>query len=138
MGVRKKNKAQLIKKANKKLAFAKLMKCPTSPRKMRLVADQIRGIDVNIALNILKTDSKEVSKRMYKLLLSCMANWKEKNKEKNIENTDLIVKEIFVDSARMLKRIQPAPQGRAHRIRKRSNHVTMIIDEVEQKEVKTN
>ena len=67
-----------------------------------------------------------------------MANWKEKNKEKNIESTDLIVKEIFVDSARMLKRIQPAPQGRAHRIRKRSNHVTMIIDEVEQKEVKTN
>ena len=138
MGVRKKNKAQLIKEAHKKLAFAKLMKCPTSPRKMRLVADQIRGIDVNIALNILKTDSKEVSKRMYKLLLSCMANWKEKNKEKNIENTDLIVKEIFVDSARMLKRIQPAPQGRAHRIRKRSNHVTMIIDEVEQKEVKIN
>ena len=138
MGVRKKNKAQLIKEANKKLAFAKLMKCPTSPRKMRLVADQIRGIEVNIDLNILKTDSKEVSKRMYKLLLSCMANWKEKNKEKNIESTDLIVKEIFVDSARMLKRIPPAPQGRAHRIRKRSNHVTMIIDEVEQKEVKTN
>ena len=114
------------------------MKCPTSPRKMRLVADQIRGLDVNIALNILKTDSKEVSKRMYKLLLSCMSNWKEKNKEKNIESTDLIIKEVFVDSARMLKRIQPAPQGRAHRIRKRSNHVTMIIDEVEQKEVKTN
>ena len=138
MGARKRNKAQELKKVNKNLAFAKLNNCPTSPRKMRLVADQIRGIDVNIALNILKTDSKEVSKRMYKLLLSCMANWKEKNKEKNIENTDLIVKEIFVDSARMLKRIQPAPQGRAHRIRKRSNHVTMIIDEVEQKEVKTN
>tara|TARA_B100001758_G_C18353410_1_gene581244 strand:+ start:1004 stop:1420 length:417 start_codon:yes stop_codon:yes gene_type:complete len=134
MGVRKKNKANLIKEANKNIAFAKLMKCPTSPRKMRLIADQIRGLDVNLALNILKTDSKETSKRMRKLLLSCMANWKEKNKDKSIENTDLFIKEVFVDSARMLKRIQPAPQGRAHRIRKRSNHVTMIIDEVKQKE----
>ena len=110
------------------------MKCPTSPRKMRLVADQIRGLDINIALNILKTDSKESSNRMRKLLLSCMANWKEKNKDKSIENTNLFIKEVYVDSARMLKRIQPAPQGRAHRIRKRSNHVTMIIDEVKQKE----
>ena len=76
MGVRKKNKAGLIKEANKNIAFAKLMKCPTSPRKMRLVADQIRGLDINIALNILKTDSKEASNRMRKLLLSCMANWK--------------------------------------------------------------
>ena len=134
MGVRKKNKAGLIKEANKNIAFAKLMKCPTSPRKMRLVADQIRGLDINIALNILKTDSKESSNRMRKLLLSCMANWKEKNKDKSIENTNLFIKEIYVDSARMLKRIQPAPQGRAHRIRKRSNHVTMIIDEVKQKE----
>ena len=138
MGVRKKNKANLIKEANKNIAFAKLMKCPTSPRKMRLIADQIRGLDVNLALNILKTDSKETSKRMRKLLLSCMANWKEKNKDKSIENTDLFIKEVFVDSARMLKRIQPAPQGRAHRIRKRSNHVTMIIDEVKTKEEKTN
>jgi len=138
MGVRKKNKANLIKEANKNIAFAKLMKCPTSPRKMRLIADQIRGLDVNIALNILKTDSKETSKRMRKLLLSCMANWKEKNKDKSIENTDLFIKEVFVDSARMLKRIQPAPQGRAHRIRKRSNHVTMIIDEVEKKDENIN
>ena len=134
MGVRKKNKAGLIKEANKNIAFAKLMKCPTSPRKMRLVADQIRGLDINIALNILKTDSKESSNRMRKLLLSCMANWKEKNKDKSIENTNLFIKEVYVDSARMLKRIQPAPQGRAHRVRKRSNHVTMIIDEVKQKE----
>ena len=138
MGVRKKNKANLIKEANKNIAFAKLMKCPTSPRKMRLIADQIRGVDVNIALNILKTDSKETSKRMRKLLLSCMANWKEKNKDKSIENTDLFIKEVFVDSARMLKRIQPAPQGRAHRIRKRSNHVAMIIDEVEKKDENIN
>ena len=138
MGVRKKNKAGLIKEASKNIAFAKLMKCPTSPRKMRLVADQIRGLDINIALNILKIDSKESSNRMRKLLLSCMANWKEKNKDKSIENTNLFIKEIYVDSARMLKRIQPAPQGRAHRIRKRSNHVTMIIDEVKQKEEKIN
>jgi len=138
MGVRKKNKANLIKEANKNIAFAKLMKCPTSPRKMRLIADQIRGLDVNLALNILKTDSKETSKRMRKLLLSCMANWKEKNKDKSIESTDLFIKEVFVDSARMLKRIQPAPQGRAHRIRKRSNHVTMIVDEVEKKDENIN
>ena len=138
MGVRKKNKANLIKEANKNIAFAKLMNCPTSPRKMRLIADQIRGLDVNLALNILKTDSKEVSNRMQKLLLSCMANWKQKNKEKSIENTNLFIKEVYVDSARMLKRIQPAPQGRAHRIRKRSNHVTMIIDEVEKKDENIN
>ena len=138
MGVRKKNKAGLIKEANKNIAFAKLMKCPTSPRKMRLVADQIRGLDINIALNILKTDSKEASNRMRKLLLSCMANWKEKNKDKSIENTNIFIKEVYVDSARMLKRIQPAPQGRAHRIRKRSNHVTMIIDELKKKEEKIN
>ena len=138
MGVRKKNKANLIKEANKNIAFAKLMKCPTSPRKMRLVADQIRGLDVNIALNILKIDSKESSNRMQKLLLSCMANWKQKNKDKSIENTDLIIKEVYVDSARMLKRIQPAPQGRAHRIRKRSNHITMIIDELEKKDENIN
>ena len=138
MGVRKKNKANLIKEANKNIAFAKLMKCPTSPRKMRLIADQIRGLDVNLALNILKTDSKEVSNRMQKLLLSCMANWKQKNKEKSIENTNLFIKEVYVDSARMLKRIQPAPQGRAHRIRKRSNHVTMIIDEDEKKDENIN
>ncbi len=138
MGVRKKNKANLIKEANKNIAFAKLMKCPTSPRKMRLIADQIRGLDVNIALNILKVDSKEASNRMRKLLLSCMANWKQKNKDKSIENTDLIIKEVYVDSARMLKRIQPAPQGRAHRIRKRSNHITMIIDELEKKDENIN
>ena len=138
MGVRKKNKANLIKEANKNIAFAKLRKCPTSPRKMRLIADKIRGLSVNIALNILKTDSKEVANRMEKLLLSCMANWKQKNKEKNIEDTDLFIKEVYVDSARMLKRIQPAPQGRAHRIRKRSNHITMIVDELEKKEENIN
>tara|TARA_B100000575_G_scaffold109809_1_gene87427 strand:+ start:83 stop:508 length:426 start_codon:yes stop_codon:yes gene_type:complete len=136
MGVRKKNRSKIIKEANKKVAFAKLMKCPTSPRKMRLIADQIRGLDINIALNILKTDRKESSGKMEKLLLSCMANWKQKNKDKTIENTDLFIKEVYVDSARMLKRIQPAPQGRAHRIRKRSNHVTMIIDEVKNSDKK--
>ena len=138
MGVRKKNKADLIKEANKSIAFAKLMKCPTSPRKMRLVADQIRGLGVNHALNLLKTNSKEVSSRMEKLLLSCMANWKQKNADKDVENANLFIKEVYVDSAKMLKRIQPAPQGRAHRIRKRSNHVTMIIDEMEKKEANIN
>ena len=128
MGSRKRNKATELKELNKNRVFAKLNNCPTSPRKMRLVADQIRGLDVNTALNILKTDSKDTSNRMEKLLLSCMANWKAKNKDENIENTNLFIKEIYVDSARMLKRIQPAPQGRAHRIRKRSNHVTLVVD----------
>ena len=127
MGARKRNTAENSKEAKKTLAIAKLNNCPTSPRKMRLVADQIRGLDVNTALNMLKTDSKDTSNRMEKLLLSCMANWKAKNKDENIENTNLFIKEIYVDSARMLKRIQPAPQGRAHRIRKRSNHVTLVL-----------
>ena len=107
---------------------------PNLTKKMRLIADQIRGLDINIAINILKTDIKESSGKMEKLLLSCMANWKQKNKDKTIENTDLFIKEVYVDSARMLKRIQPAPQGRAQRIRKRSNNVTMIIDEVKKSE----
>ena len=136
MGARKKIFAEKLKEAKKQTAIAKLNNCPTSPRKMRLIADQIRGLDINIALNILKTDRKESSGKMEKLLLSCMANWKQKNKDKTIENTDLFIKEVYVDSARMLKRIQPAPQGRAHRIRKRSNHVTMIIDEVKKSEKK--
>ena len=127
MGARKRNKAQELKKVNKNLAFAKLNNCPTSPRKMRLVADIIRGEDVEKALNILKFNSKEASLRLEKLLLSAIANWESKNEGSNIENSKLYVKEITVDSGRMLKRIQPAPQGRAHRIRKRSNHVTIVL-----------
>lgn len=127
MGVRKRNTAEALKQARKNVAFAKLNNCPTSPRKMRLVADIIRGEDVEKALNILKFNSKEASLRLEKLLLSAIANWESKNEGSNIENSKLYVKEITVDSGRMLKRIQPAPQGRAHRIRKRSNHVTIVL-----------
>ena len=102
---------------------------------MRLVVDQIRGLDVNKALVLLKHSSKEASRRLEKLLLSAIANWQMKYSD---ETAEIIIREIFVDSGRMLKRMQPAPQGRAHRIRKRSNHVTMIIDEVEQKEANIN
>ena len=127
MGVRKRNTAEALKEARKNIAFAKLNNCPTSPRKMRLVADIIRGEDVEKALNILKFNAKEASGRLEKLLLSAIANWESKNEGSNIESSNLYVKEITVDSGRMLKRIQPAPQGRAHRIRKRSNHVTIVL-----------
>ncbi|MGC6469686.1 MAG: 50S ribosomal protein L22 [Flavobacteriales bacterium] len=127
MGVRKRNTAQAIKDAKKSIAFAKLNNCPTSPRKMRLVADIIRGVDVEQALNILKFNAKEASGRLEKLLLSAIANWESKNEGAKIEDSNLFVKEITVDSGRMLKRVQPAPQGRAHRIRKRSNHVTLVL-----------
>ncbi len=128
MGVRKHNSAEQLKEAKKSLYFAKLNNCPTSPRKMRLVADLISGVNVELALNILKHSPKEAAIRMHKLLRSAIANWEAKNEGKRIEESNLYVKEAFVDSARMLKRIQPAPQGRAHRIRKRSNHVTVILD----------
>ena len=128
MGARKRNAAEKIKKAKKNIAFAKLNNCPTSPRKMRLIADLIRGIDVDKALAELKLNPKEASARMEKLLLSALANWENKNEGKNMDSANLYVSEVKVDSGRMLKRIQPAPQGRAHRIRKRSNHVTLVVD----------
>ena len=103
-------------------------KSPIAPRKMRLVADLIRGVEVNKALNILQHNAKDASVSLGKLLRSAIANWEQKNEGQNIEETTLYVKEIQVDSAAMLKRIQPAPQGRAHRIRKRSNHVTIVVD----------
>lgn len=127
MGKRKRESAILIKEANKKLTFAKLNNCPTSPRKMRLVADQVRGESINQALAILKFSPKEASRKLEKLLLSAISNWQAKNEEKDLEKADLFVKEIKVDSGKMLKRLRPAPQGRAHRIRKRSNHVTLIL-----------
>ena len=127
MGVRKRNTAQELKEARKNTAFAKLNNCPTSPRKMRLVADIIRGEDIEKALNILRFNAKEASGRLEKLLLSAIANWESKNEGSKIEDSNLFVKEITVDSGRMLKRVQPAPQGRAHRIRKRSNHVTVVL-----------
>ena len=128
MGARKRIKADEIKKAKKNIAFAKLNNCPTSPRKMRLIADLIRGMDVEKALAELKFNPKEASNRMEKLLLSALANWEVKNEGKNIDQEKLFVSEVRVDGGRMLKRIQPAPQGRAHRIRKRSNHVTLTVD----------
>ena len=127
MGKRKRESAILIKEANKKLTFAKLNNCPTSPRKMRLVADQVRGVGINQALAILKFSPKEASRKLEKLLLSAISNWQAKNEERDLEKADLFVKEIKVDSGKMLKRLRPAPQGRAHRIRKRSNHVTLVL-----------
>jgi len=128
MGSRKRIKADEMKQARKKIAFAKLNNCPTSPRKMRLIADLIRGLDADKALAELKLNSKEASGRMEKLLLSALANWETKNEGKRMDENNLYVSEVKVDSGRMLKRVQPAPQGRAHRIRKRSNHVTLVVD----------
>ncbi|MTI22218.1 50S ribosomal protein L22 [Fulvivirga sp. RKSG066] len=109
-------------------AVAKLNNVPTSPRKMRLVADLIRGERVNKALNILKFEPKQGAARLEKLLLSAISNWQQGNEEVDLEDADLYIKEIYVDSGKMLKRLRPAPQGRAHRIRKRSNHVTLVLD----------
>ena len=136
MGARKRIKAEAMKEARKKIAFAKLNNCPTSPRKMRLIADLIRGMDADKALAELKLNPKEASGRMEKLLLSALANWETKNEGKRMDEANLYVSEIRVDSGRMLKRIQPAPQGRAHRIRKRSNHVTLVVDSRKTTEVK--
>ena len=127
MGSRKKQMADAIKADKKQIAFAKLNNCPTSPRKMRLVADLVRGEQVEKALNILRFSQKEASRRLEKLLLSAVANWQSKNEDANVEDAELFVKEIKVDSGTMLKRLRPAPQGRAHRIRKRSNHVTLVL-----------
>jgi large subunit ribosomal protein L22 len=128
MGARKRIKANKIKEEKKSKYFAVLRNCPTSPRKMRLVADLIRGEEVNRALDILKYTKKEASGRLEKLLLSAISNWQNKNEGAKVEDANLFVKEVFVDSARVLKRLRPAPQGRAYRIRKRSNHVTLVLD----------
>ena len=128
MGARKRIKANAMKAARKDVAFAKLNNCPTSPRKMRLIADLIRGMDAEKALSQLKLNPKEASGRIEKLLLSALANWEVKNEGKRMDESNLYVSEVKVDSGRMLKRVQPAPQGRAHRIRKRSNHVTIVVD----------
>ena len=127
MGSRKHNMAQQLKEAKKQELLLSLTNCPTSPRKMRLVADQVRGVEVEKALQILKFSPKEASRNLEKLLLSAIANWQAKNEDASIEDAGLFVKSICVDSAGMLKRLRPAPQGRAHRIRKRSNHVTIRV-----------
>ena len=112
-------------------ALAKLNNVPSSPRKMRLVADMIRGVKVDKALALLKFDSKHCSRKKEKLLLSAISNWENKNEENSVEDAELVIKTITVDGGKMLKRLRPAPQGRAHRIRKRSNHVTLVIDEIQ-------
>jgi large subunit ribosomal protein L22 len=128
MGARKRNRSEQNKEVNKTISFAKLNNCPTSPRKMRKVSDMIRGEEVFKALGILLFSPQDAAKRLETILKSAIANWEAKNEGERPEDNNLVVKEIMVDSARMMKRIQPAPQGRAHRIRKRSNHVTLIVD----------
>ncbi len=112
-------------------AVAKLKNCPISPRKMRMAADLVRGEKVERALGILKFESKVGASYLEKLLLSAISNWQNKNEDENVDGANLYVKTIFVDQGRTLKRLRPAPQGRAHRIRKRSNHVTLVLDSLD-------
>ena len=130
MGKRKRLMAEGLKEAKKATAIAKLNDVPTSPRKMRLVADTVRGQEVNHALDLLKFSKRQASKDLEKVLRSAIANWEAKNPDKNkeLDNGNVIVKTIMVDGGRTLKRIRPCPQGRAGRIRKRSNHVTVVLD----------
>lgn len=128
MGSRKKIAADKRKEAMKSVAIAKLQKVPTSPRKMRQVADNIRGVDVEKALAILRYSTRHASKPLEKLLMSAIANWEAKNEGRKAGDTKLIVKTVMVDESTSLKRMLPAPQGRAYRMRKRSNHVTLIVD----------
>jgi large subunit ribosomal protein L22 len=134
MGSRKQERAQGSKEEKKTQYYASLKNNPTSPRKMRLVADMIRGQEVNRALNMLHFHPKEASAKLEKLLMSAIANWQSKNEGVRIEDTNLYVKDVYVDSGRVLKRLRPAPQGRAHRIRKRSNHVTIYLESKKQEE----
>ena len=130
MGVRKRLSADKMKEARKNVAFAKLTNIPSSPRKMRLVADMIRGQEVFRALGILKFSNKEAAAALEKLVRSAVANWEQKN-EKKAESGELYVSTIFVNCAPMLKRLRTAPQGRGYRIRKRANHVTVIVDTID-------
>ena len=127
MGARKRISAGIRKEAAKVRTQAVLRNVPTSPRKMRLVTELIRGQEVNKALDILKFSTKEASRRVEKLLLSAIANWQAKNEGQRLEESNLFVKEVKVDGGRILRRIRPAPQGRAYRIRKRSNHITLVL-----------
>jgi len=141
--VAKKTKRSVIKREKKEArkeaakqgpVVAKLKDVPTSPRKMRLVADLIRGERVSKALNILKYEPKVGAAKLEKLLLSAISNWEVKNQDAKLEDADLYVKDIWVDGGRILKRLRPAPQGRAHRVRKRSSHVTLVLDSMNQVE----
>ena len=128
MGARKRNTADQRKEEARNRYQAVLKNCPTSPRKMRLVTDLISGMEVNRALDVLKFSSQEASRRVEKLLLSAIANWQAKNEGVRVEESNLYVKLVHVDGGRSLKRLQTAPQGRAYRLRKRSNHVTLVLD----------
>jgi len=134
MGARKRLAAEKHKEQDKETCTAILNDCPSSPRKMRLVVDLIRGKEVNRALDILKFTPKHAAQDVEKLLLSAISNWQQKNPGSRIDDNSLIVKTAFVDGGRMLKRVQPAPQGRAHRVRKRSNHVTLVLDKINTEE----
>jgi len=132
MGARKRLAANKLKEIKKNTCIAILNDSPSSPRKMRLVVDLIRGKEVNRALDVLKFTPKDAARDVEKLLLSAISNWQQKNPGSRVDDNSLVVKTAYVDGGRMLKRIQPAPQGRAHRIRKRSNHVTLILDKVKE------
>jgi large subunit ribosomal protein L22 len=133
MGARKRESAEKIKEARQSVYFAKLRNVPTSPRKMRLVADMIRGMEVFRALGVLKFSNKEAAAKVEKLLRSAISNWQQKN-ERKAESGELYITSISVDGASTLKRMRPAPQGRGHRIRKRSNHVTLFVDTLNKNE----
>jgi large subunit ribosomal protein L22 len=135
MGVRKRETAEKRKEAMKSTAIARLVNVPTSPRKMRVVSDLVRGVEVMKALNILKYNAKAPAARLEKLLQSAIVNWEAKTGDK-IDEGKVYVKSINVDSARMLKRLRPAPQGRGYRVRKRSNHVTIVLDNVANRKAK--
>jgi large subunit ribosomal protein L22 len=128
MGARKREYANKRKEERKNKAIAILRNCPTSPQKMRYVVDMIRGIEVNKALDILKYSNKDAAENVEKLLLSAIANWQAKNEGTRVEDSNLVVKEAFVDGGRMLRRMRTAPQGRGYRVLKRSNHVTLVLD----------
>jgi len=130
MGSRKRLSAEKLKEENKSKVGAKLKNCQTSPRKMRLMADLVRGVEVNKALGILRYSKKHPSQTLERLLKSAISNWEIANdgNKRDLEDGNVFIKTIFVDSARMLKRISPAPQGRAYRVRKRSNHITIVLD----------
>ena len=132
MGVRKRNSADQRKEANKQIAFAKLLNVPSSPRKMRLVVDMVRGMEVNRALGVLKFSNKEAAARLEKLLRSAVANWEAKN-ERKADAGELYISTIFVSPAPMLKRLRTAPQGRGYRIRKRATHVPVVVDTIDNK-----
>lgn len=133
MGARKKISADKRKEALKTQYFAKLNNVPTSPRKMRLVADMVRGMEAFKALGVLKFSNKEAAARVEKLLRSAIANWEQKN-ERKAESGELYISKIYVDGAAMLKRLRPASRGHGHRIRKRSNHVTLFVDTISKTE----